>query len=209
MTQQAKVFVFMHGYNQSGEDMKKLGQEIEQVAPKNSQFLYPNAPFKIPQKQGYSWFPYVLTDFPPEIQEQIFFQSMEEAIPYLMYYLGNNVDQKVFTFKDMVFIGFSQGASFALHSSMRLPKSICCAISFSGGLPNPNNRLKTDIVNKTKICLIHGKKDKILPYQLSENAFQDLKESDFDAQLFLIENGKHNITPESIEIAKNFLTKTL
>ena len=205
MQKRPKVFIFLHGYNQCGEDMKVIFEGIKDIAPKGSQFLFPNAPFKIPSKNGYSWYPYVLTDFPPEIQEEIFFQSMQTSMPYIMYYLGKNIDTTLFTFEDMFFIGFSQGASFALHTGMRMPKKTGGIISFSGGLANPKNKKKNDNINKTDICLIHGTKDVVLPHQLSIKAENELKIDGFNVELHILDGAKHRITADGIKIARNFL----
>ena len=80
---------------------------------------------------------------------------------------------KKFSISDIFLIGFSQGAGLAVHSCMRFGKSICVAVSFSGGFVNPKNRIKNEEkkLSKTPICFIHGEKNKILPYQLSISVY--------------------------------------
>ena len=63
---------------------------------------------------------------------------------FLYYYIDANVDMKKFSISDIFLIGFSQGAGLAVHSCMRFGKSICVAVSFSGGFVNPKNRIKNE-----------------------------------------------------------------
>ncbi len=202
-----KIFIFLHGYNSKGDAMKVVDSVFSKIAPKDSIFLYPNAPFKVNNSDGYCWFQFVFENDNIAINEEFIFQSMQQATPYLSNFIKQNLNKyKNFSYSDIILVGFSQGAGLALHASMRLPEPICGAISFSGGLASQNGKLGEKI-NKSPLLLIHGLEDQILPYQFSSRSEKILKKAGFDVECHLLKNTKHLITPEAIDIAGKFLKK--
>ena len=186
--------------------MKILDSVFKKIAPEGSVFLYPDAPFKTPEGDGFCWFPFVFGDDPMEINEAFVYQSMQQAMPYLKSYIETKLKElEDFNYEDIILIGFSQGAALALHASMNLPSAINCVVSFSGGFANPDNIIAKKEVHKSSVLLIHGMDDKILPYLFSQRGAKMLREADFNVELHLLKNTGHIITPEAIEIAKNFL----
>ena len=203
----SKLFIFLHGYNAQGDAMKVLDSVFKKVAPEGSVFLYPDAPFTAPEGDGFCWFPFVFGDDPMEINEEFVYQSMQQAMPYLKSYIETKLKElEDFNYEDIVLIGFSQGAALALHASMHLPSAISCVISFSGGLANPDNIIAKKEIHKAPVLLIHGMDDKILPYLFSQRGAKMLREAGFNVELHLLKDTGHIITPEAMEIAKNFLT---
>ena len=206
MNNYAKMFIFLHGYNSNGDAMKILDSVFKKNENKNSVFLYPNAPFKVNNGDGYCWFQFVFGDDPFSINEKYVFDSMQLSMPYLSKYIDNQlIEYPQFAYKDIVLIGFSQGAGLALHASMFLKNKICCTVSFSGGLANPDNIISKNKINKSPMLLIHGYDDQILPYQFSQRGYHMLKKENFDAELHLLKDTKHIITPDAMDIAKNFI----
>ena len=203
-----KMFIFLHGYNACGDSMKVIDPMFRRISPENSVFLYPNAPFKVNNSENYCWFQFVFGDDPFSINEDFIFQSMQQSMPYLKKFIQQNLDvYKQFSYSDIILVGFSQGAGLALHASMRLPEAICGAVSFSGGLANPNNEILKPNVNKSPLLLIHGIDDPILPYQFSSRSEKMLKQANFDVECHLLKDTKHVITPEAIDIAGKFIKK--
>ena len=201
-----KMFIFLHGYNSCGNAMKILDTTFQKIAPKNSVFLYPDAPFKVNNSDNYCWFQFVFGDDPFAINEEFVFQSMQQTMPYLSSFIQQNLAKYTnFSYKDIILVGFSQGAGLALHAAMHLPNPICGAISFSGGLANPNNEIDKPYINRCSLLLIHGTEDNVLPYQFSSRGAKMLKKSGFDVKLCLLKNTKHVITPEAINISEKFI----
>ena len=204
----AKMFIFLHGYNSHGDAMKIIDPAFKKIAPTNSIFLYPNAPFKVNNSNDFCWFQMVFGDDPFSINEQFIFQSMQQTMPYLTNFIEQNlIKYSNFSYKDIILVGFSQGAALALHASMHLTKSICGAISFSGGLANPDDEILKPNINKSPLLLIHGSKDNILPYQFSIRSEKMLKKAGFDVKCKILRDVKHLITPEAINIAGMFVNK--
>ena len=205
-----KMFIFLHGYNSQGDAMKILDSSFRKNAHENSVFLYPDAPFRVNNSNGYCWFQFVFGEDPFSIDESFIFKSMQLAMPYLSSYIKDNLAKyPQFSYKDIILIGFSQGAGLALHASMHLKEPIGGAISFSGGLANPDNKIEAPNVNKAPLLLIHGMDDPILPYQFSERGYKMLKKANFDAELHLLKDTKHLITPDAISIASRFIEKIM
>ena len=206
-----KMFVFLHGYDATGEAMMVLDAPFRKLAPEGSQFFYPNAPFKTGGGKGYNWFSFVFGDNPFDINEEYIYHSMQLAMPYLKNYIGNHMDRQLFSTRDLVLVGFSQGAGLAVHASMRMGEPICGAISFSGGFANPHNEAKgIDIQDqKSPVCFIHGDKDPILPYQFSVRGNKILQNAGFESECHILKDTKHLITPEAIDIAGDFLKRII
>ena len=203
-----KMFIFLHGYNANGEAMKILDSTFRKIAPKNSLFLYPDAPFKVNGGEGYCWFQFVFGDDPFSINEEYIFHSMNLSMPYIKKYVAKQLElNSSFDYNDIIFVGFSQGAGLSLHSSIFLEKPVCGAISFSGGLANPHNEISSEKANKSPILLIHGNKDQILPYQFSQRGYKMLKRANFDVEYHLLKDTEHIITPEAIKIAGKFIER--
>lgn len=204
----SKLFIFLHGYNAQGASMQVVDNVFKKISPKNSVFLYPDAPFNVNNSNGYCWFQFVFGDDPFAINEEFIFQSMQQAMPYIKKYIRDALEKyQQFEYKDIILVGFSQGAGLALHASMRLELPICGAISFSGGLANPNNSIQNKMLHKSPLLLIHGLEDPILPYQFSERGYKMLTSAGFDAELHLLKKTAHLITPEAIEIAGKFISR--
>ena len=203
-----KMFIFLHGYNSCGDAMKIIDPTFHKIAPKDSIFLYPDAPFKVNNSDNYCWFQFVFGDDPFAINEEFVFQSMQQAMPYLKSFIDKSLLENFgFSYSDVILVGFSQGAGLALHASMHLPEPICGAISFSGGLANPNNEIAKPDINKSHILLIHGIDDPILPYQFTARSEKMLQKANFDVECHLLKDTKHLITPEAIDIASNFIKR--
>ena len=133
---------------------------------------------------------------------------MQQAMPYLKKFIQQNLSiYTQFSYSDIILVGFSQGAGLALHASMRLPETICGAISFSGGLANPNDEILKSNINKSPLLLIHGLDDPILPYQFSSRSEKMLKQAGFNVECHLLKDTKHIITPEAIDIAGRFIKR--
>ena len=203
-----KMFIFLHGYNSCGDAMKVVDTVFQKIAPENSIFLYPNAPFKVDDSNNFCWFQFVFGDNPFSINEEFIFQSLQQALPYLKSFINKSLNENPqFSYSDVILVGFSQGATLALHTSMRLPEPICGAISFSGGLANPNNEILKPNINKSPLLLVHGIDDPILPYQFTTRSEKMLQKANFDVECHLLKNTKHFITPEAIDIASNFIKR--
>ena len=203
-----KMFIFLHGYNSRGDSMKIVDNVFHKMAKDGSVFLYPNAPFKVNGSDDFCWFQFVFGPDRCPIDEEFIFQSMEQAMPYLSNFIKQNLEQYTqFSYSDIILVGFSQGAGLALHASMRLQEPICGAISFSGGLANPNDEILKPTMHKSPLLLIHGLDDPILPYQFSERGAKMLKKAGFDVECHLLKDTKHLITPEAINIAGKFIDR--
>src|SRR5256885_16877821 len=65
--------------------------------------------------------------------------------------------------------GFSQGAATALHAGLRRQTQIAGIVAFSGALPGGEG-MRSDILSKPPILLVHGEADDVVPFQSMANA---------------------------------------
>ena len=137
-----KMYIFFFFYYETGKNMRCLEEKFKEISSKQSIFLYPNAPFKVENSNQFCWFKIVFDEIDYSINEEFIFESMQQSLPYLSNYIDQNLNKhKHFSYNDIILVGFSQGATLALHTSMRLSEPICGTISVSGGLANPNNEI--------------------------------------------------------------------
>ena len=201
-----KMYIFLHGYNETGKNMRCLEEKFKEISSKQSIFLYPNAPFKVENSNQFCWFKIVFDEIDYSINEEFIFESMQQSLPYLSNYIDQNLNKhKHFSYNDIILVGFSQGGVFSIHSSLMLKDKVSCAISFSGGFANPDNYILKNKINKPPILLTHGLNDKIMPYKYSLKGEKELKEAGIDVQCHLLQNTKHLITNEAISIAQDFI----
>lgn len=115
----------------------------------------------------------------------------------------NNIEEK-----NLFLIGFSQGAMMAMYQGFILPKKIAGVISYSGKLILPEH-IEEKILSKPDICLIHGKKDSILPFCNFEEASNELLRIDnpFTSEPF--DDLDHSINLDAIKAGINFIKKQL
>jgi len=128
--------------------------------------------------------------------------DLEEQAHALMDFLEQAALHYRFNLHDAVLTGFSNGAAMALGMAALFPDRIHSVAAFSGTMPfrePPSGDL-----SQTSIWFSHGDRDGWVPPVASDFATETL--TSLGARLgFLTRSGGHEITPEEIEGARNFL----
>ena len=207
----AKLLFLLHGYGETGATMMQLEKWFQGILPSGSKIFYPNAPFKVNGGKGFHWFQFNFEDKPENIgasfNEEYIFKSLGMAFPYLKSYIDKTIEEldEEFSYKDIILCGFSQGAMMSLYSGVRLPEPICGIISCSGGILNSIG--ETENINRCPVCLTHGLKDRVVPYQLSQKCNERLLENGFDTELHLMPDVDHIISRETFDRIKSFVER--
>jgi len=197
-----KMVVFLHGVGADGYDLLSLSDEFVEALPP-SVFLAPNAPFSYDMfPMGYQWFSL------KEYTEDKLYEGIKVALPILQNYIEQNLVKYQLNFKDLILIGFSQGAMMAVQLALRLPEACQAVISYSGAIVKPDI-LAQEIKSKPPIMLFHGDKDQVLPAENLFNADQALEKMGIPARSYLLENVGHSISLEAIEMSQNFLKELI
>jgi phospholipase/carboxylesterase len=116
------------------------------------------------------------------------------------------------SFKDVILIGFSQGAMMSLQCLLINNQQFSAIIGYSGALREENvEAAHNQIINgkhnfaNTPVLLIHGEKDEVVPFQSLISSKNLLNNIGFNIQTLSRPNLGHGIDPEGISAGMELL----
>mgnify|MGYP001492761739 CR=1 FL=1 len=162
-----RALIVLHGWGANQHDLIPLAQSLKQPS---THCFFPNAPFDV-SGTGKGWFSFPMNE--NSKRERI--KSRETLIS-----LVNDVQEKGFTSKEIVLVGFSQGAGMCLDVMLHMKTPIGAVVALSGFLMDGENmKSREDLPTETPIFAAHGLYDPILPLKKSKETLHTLKESGF------------------------------
>ena len=196
-----KLVVFLHGYGADGKDLIDLANPFGMALP-NASFISPDAPHLCEMSsQGRQWFP--IEEIP---------KGAIKASLGLLDLIENEAKKLNLTFKDVILIGFSQGAMMSMQCLLINHKRLRAIIGYSGALREENIDAANDQIldgkhkfSDTPILLVHGEQDKIVPFQSLERSKNLLNKIGFNVETLSRPNLAHGIDPEGISKGMQFL----
>ena len=196
-----KLVVFLHGYGADGKDLIDLANPFGMALP-NASFISPDAPHPCEMSpQGRQWFP--IEEIP---------KGAIKASLGLLDLIENEAKKLNLTFKDVILIGFSQGAMMSMQCLLINHEQLGAIIGYSGALREENVEAANDqILNgkhkflDTPILLVHGEQDEVVPFQSLERSKILLNKIGFNVQTLSRQNLGHGIDPEGISKGMEFL----
>ena len=196
-----KLVVFLHGYGADGKDLIDLAKPFGMALP-NASFISPDAPHPCAMSpQGRQWFPI----------EEIPMGAIKASLD-LLDLIQNEAKKLSLTFKDVILIGFSQGAMMSMQCLLINHEQLGAIIGYSGTLKEENLDAANDqIVNgkhkfsDTPVLLVHGEQDEVVPFQSLEKSKNLLNKIGFNIQTLSRKNLAHGIDPEGISRGMEFL----
>jgi len=199
------LVILLHGYGANGQNLIELAEFFNKSLP-DACYLAPNA---IENWEGgfpdcYQWF---------SLSNGFVRRSLIEMSAHIRdanKKLGDFIDKKLqelnLTRKNLIIVGFSQGAMMASYQALISKEEIAGVIGFSGKLIMPE--LTGDkTLSKPKICLIHGQDDMVVEFSNFIEAKETLQKEGFDFETHALDNLEHTIDVRGIEIATNFINK--
>ncbi len=181
-----RVVVLLHGLGDRAESFSKIGDAF--TIDDETCFIYPNAP--INAGPGNAWFRGAQTYQP----------SRDMVVDLLKFIKQENPSV------DIVLGGFSQGA---MMSSNFLEKDVELLSAII--LLAPSGRLRDDISGKAKdkppVFLAHGRSDRVLPFQGSEQLHEKLVKHEYPVEWVPFDDG-HTIPREVLARVDEFLEQT-
>ena len=165
-----RALIVLHGWGANQHDLIPLAQSLKQPS---THCFFPNAPFDVSGTggTGKGWFSFPMNE--NSKRERI--KSRETLIS-----LVNDVQEKGFTSKEIVLVGFSQGAGMCLDVMLHKKTPIGAVVALSGFLMDGENmKGREDLPTETPIFAAHGLYDPILPLKQSKETLHTLKESGF------------------------------
>ena len=194
--------IFLHGYGANSEDLINIANLWIDKLPETL-FLSPNAPFKCEfADNAYQWFE--LTSISPENIGK----GLEKAGPYLNNYIDEVSKKNNIPEEKILFVGFSQGTMMALYHLCKRKKKCAGLLGFSG-LLYENENFKNEVSSKFPIKLYHGKKDEVINFKFTEDAFKKFKEYGFEIDYSLSDELGHGIDDNGLAEGIEFIEKTL
>ena len=194
------AIILFHGYGGDGKDISTLTNNWKRFLP-NTVFLSPDGHEVCPiNPSGFQWFD-LSKDDPQYIIEQSlkgekiihnFINEVKE-----LYKLNNS---------RICLVGFSQGCMISINIGLTSNENFNCIIGFSGKIIDKEN-LSKRISSKTKMLLLHGALDNIVPASNLLDAKDFLIRNKVEVETHLIDNCDHHIPIKSSSIALNYIIK--
>lgn len=192
------LVIFLHGVGSRGADLAGLGglwgPQLSDTA-----FGAPDAPFAFDQGvSGRQWFSVrgvTEADRPQRVVDAraAFDQTIRAIIE------ANGFADRL---GRVAFVGFSQGSIMALDAVASGRWPVGAVVAFSGRLASPKPLAPA---SGTKVLLVHGDADPVIPAQESAQAEATLQTAGIDARQQRLRGLGHTISAEGAAIAGNFL----
>ncbi len=192
------VIILLHGYGGDGKDISMLTYNWKRFLP-NTVFLCPDAHEKCNiNPSGFQWFDLTIDD--PNyilertlLAEKVINKFIEEVKDF--YKIDNS---------KICLSGFSQGCMMSINIGLTSKDSFNSIVGFSGKIINKND-LSKRIFSKTKVLLLHGDLDTIVPPSNLLEAKDFLIRNKIDVETKLINNCDHHISIEASSLALNYI----
>ena len=193
-----QAVILLHGYGGDGKDISMLTLNWKRFLP-NTIFLCPNGHEQCAiNPTGYQWF-----DLTKENSEFILKQSKKAELKLQQFI--QEVKNK-YNLKDsqICLSGFSQGCMMSINLGLTSDENYNCVVGFSGKVINQEDLL-TRKISSTKMLLIHGDKDGVVPPIFLLEAKDFLIRNEVEIETKMIENCEHHIPIEASSTALEFI----
>ena len=199
------LVVFLHGYGADGKDLIDLANPFAMAMP-NASFISPDAPNPCAMSpSGREWFP--IDEIPTGAIKA------SESLLDLIQAEAQNLD---LSFKEVILIGFSQGAMMSMQCLLINEYQFGAIIGYSGALRIENIEAANNQIIKgkhiyanTPVLLVHGEQDEVVPFQSLMNSKSLLNQVGFDVKTLSRPNLGHGIDPEGISAGMELLKKII
>ena len=194
--------ILLHGYGGDGNDISTVTLNWKRFLPETI-FLCPNGPEECSiNPNGFQWFDLNNSDPLYILEESI------KAEKKLNFFINEIKSEYKLNNSKICISGFSQGCMISINLGLTAEKKYNCIVGFSGKIIDKENISKR-IKSKTKILLIHGDQDIIVPPNNLLEAKDFLIRHGINIETKMIENSGHHIPIEASSIALNYLKKNL
>ncbi|MDR3179611.1 MAG: dienelactone hydrolase family protein [Holosporaceae bacterium] len=194
-TDTKKIMIIFHGYGANKEDFLPVAEAFSQ----NIDYIQINIPDGIEKSghpNGYQWFSLcgnTLDD------DNMAFRKNEHTIKA---YVDGILNENEMSTEDLILVGFSQGAMLSLILGLKL--GVSHIISFCGALLDPQIKSRNP---DTKIIMIHGRKDRVIPADLMLSSIEALQHSSSNVSVVVSESAAHYIDGRMMTAAIEFLAE--
>ena len=192
--------ILLHGYGGDGKDISMLTLNWKRFLP-NTVFLCPNGHEKCSINQsGFQWFD-LSKDDPKYITEQSL-----KAEQIIKKYINEVKELYKLNNSKICLSGFSQGCTMSINIGLTSDENFNCVVGFSGKIIDKDNLAKR-ISSTTKMLLLHGDKDAVVPSSNLLDAKDFLLRNKIEVETNMISDCDHHIPIKASSIALSYLKK--
>ena len=194
------AIILFHGYGGDGKDISSITYNWKRFLP-NTVFVCPDAHEKCSvNPSGFQWFD-LSKDDPKYILEQSliaekkihkFINEVKES-----YKLSNS---------KICLSGFSQGCMMSINIGLTSDENFNCVVGFSGKIIDKDH-LSKRISSQTKMLLLHGELDTVVPASNLLDIKDFLLRNKIEVETHMISNCDHHIPIKASSIALNYIKK--
>jgi phospholipase/carboxylesterase len=185
------LVVVLHGYGADGHDLIGLARQIQPALPEIA-FVAPHAPLPI-EGFGRGWF-----ELQWPLDEREIWHRASTAAPALNHFLDAELERHGLTERELVLVGFSQGAIMALHVGLRRESAPAAIVGYSGALVGLDHL--DEITARSPVKLIHGDKDDVVPFAMMAISEQALVQARVPVTTHVARGLGHGIDPDGLAI---------
>ena len=196
------ALILLHGYGGDGKDISMLTLNWQRFLP-NTVFLCPNAEEMCPiNPSGFQWF-----DLTKEDPQYILEQSIK-AEKKIHQFISEVKKEFKLENSHICLCGFSQGCMMSINLGLTSNQNFNCIVGFSGKIIDKDNLSKRKISN-TKMLLLHGDLDEVVPAVNLLEAKDFLIRNNIEVETNIIKNCGHHIPVEASSLALEYIKKNL
>jgi len=192
------AIILLHGYGGSGKDISMITLNWKRFLP-NTVFLCPDGHEKCSiNPNGYQWFD-SSNDDPNYILEES--KKSEKKINEFIKEVKKNYNLKN---SQICLSGFSQGCMMSINLGLTTNENYSCVVGFSGKIIDKKDLLKRK-TSSTKMLLIHGDMDAVVPPDNLFEAKDFMIRNNIQVETKMIKNCDHHIPIEASSLALNYI----
>ncbi len=200
-----QMVVLLHGYGADGADLLGLADPLGPHLP-DAVFYAPDAPDACSGNPfGRQWFG--IPRFDGSTVEEAM-AGLNRSSVAVNAFLEARLAEEGLQPKDLILLGFSQGAMTALHIAPRRAVPIAGVVAISGRLIAPE-RLIPETTAKPPILLMHGDRDDVVDFKEMALAGDALVAAGFDTYGHVMKRSGHGIAPDGLQVALAFMKEQL
>ena len=192
------AIILLHGYGGSGKDISMITLNWKRFLP-NTVFLCPDGHEKCSiNPNGYQWFD-SSNDDPNYILEES--KKSEKKINEFIKEVKKNYNLKN---SQICLSGFSQGCMMSINLGLTTNENYNCVVGFSGKIIDKNDLIKRK-TSSTKMLLMHGDMDTVVPPNNLLEAKDFMIRNNIQVETKMIKNCEHHIPIEASSSALNYI----
>jgi phospholipase/carboxylesterase len=191
------LVILLHGVGSNGPDLAPLGESWKARLP-GAVFVSPDAPEPSNFGSGYQWFSVA------GVTEENRPARISAARPAFDRVISDIIEERGFADRldRVVLVGFSQGTIMSLDAIARGRWPVAAVIGFSGRLASERPLSPS---TGTKVMLIHGTSDPVIPSWETEKAETELTAAGFSVETVIEPGLGHTISIGGADRAGDFL----